>query len=347
MLPNPNLTQPHAVNTKTGDSGLEDTVNAGNTAGTPDGLKETNMAGQTMSPEDDNQNGFLDKFGSYNLGLGFTGTVSSATTNLNTLINSTGPGAPDPYGTIASGGGNRINSCRTTARKNWVSGARHVLKLVDGSLGNVPLSPTTTVYAGVSYHGGFTVASENPVYIQGDYNSNAADTVWTSTPTDATGMAAAAVIADSVTLLSNSWDDRLSMLGTSGNNSPTHLANRPATTTYYRLAIAAGKNRTFASPSWNGGKDDVGTDGGIHNFLHLAENWGGQTTYYKGSLASLYNATYNTGFYKCCTAVYSNGTRRFSFDMDFAVPAGLPPGTPLFRDVESLGYRQLFTARTN
>jgi hypothetical protein len=33
--------------------------------------------------------------------------------------------------------------------------------------------------------------------------------------------------------------------------------------------------------------------------------------------------------------------------MDFANPAGLPPGTPLFRDVNSLGYRQLFTARAN
>jgi hypothetical protein len=289
----------------------------------------------------------MDKFGAYNLGLGFTGTVTNpTTTNLNTQINSTGPSAPDPYGTIAASGGNRIKSCRTTGRKNWVSGARHVLKLVDGSLGNVPLSPTTTVYNGVNYHGGFTVASENPVYIQGDYNSNAGDSTWNSTPTDATGMAAAAVIADSVTLLSNNWDDRVSMLGTTANSSPTSLGNRIATTTYYRLAIAAGKNRTFAFPSWNTGAD-VGTDGGIHNFLHLAEKWTGTTTYYKGSLASLYNATYNTGFFKCCTAVYTNGTRRFSFDPDFAVPAGLPPGTPLFRDVESLGYRQLFTARAN
>jgi Tfp pilus assembly protein PilX len=342
MLPNPHLTPPHALNTKTGDAGLEDTVNASSTPGTPDGVKEANMAGQSISPEDDNQNTFLDNFGAYNLGLGFTGTLNSPGTNLNTQINSTGPSAPDPYGTTPASGGNRIQSCSTTGRKNWVSGARHVLKLVDGSLGNVPLSPTTTVYAGVSYHGGFTVASENPVYIQGDYNSNASDTVWNTTPTDATGMAAAAVIADSVTLLSNNWDDRASMLG-----SPTHRANRLATTTYYRLAVAAGKNRTFASPSWNGGRDDVGTDGGIHNFLHLAEDWGGQITYYKGSLASLYYSTYNTGFYKCCTTVYNNGTRRFSFDMDFSVPAGLPPGTPLFRDVESLGYRQLFTARSN
>jgi len=49
----------------------------------------------------------------------------------------------------------------------------------------------------------------------------------------------------------------------------------------------------------------------------------------------------------CCTSVYSPPTRNYSFDSDFTNPAGLPLGTPLFRDVDSLGYRQLFTARTN
>jgi len=59
----------------------------------------------------------------------------------------------------------------------------------------------------------------------------------------------------------------------------------------------------------------------------------------------LYYSTYNTGFYKCCVAVYFNGTRNFSFDADFKNPAGLPPGTPTFRDVESLGYRQVYATR--
>jgi Tfp pilus assembly protein PilX len=353
MLPNPNGAPPNAVNTKSGDSGLEDTINSSSTVGTPDGVKETKMAGQAYSPEDDNENGVLDNWGAYNLGLGFYGIVSDTVTpgtNLNTEINTTGPSKPDPYGTIAAGGGDRIKSCGRTGRKNWVSGARHVLKLVDGSLGNLPLLSVPVVYNGASYYGGFTVASENPVYIQGDYNSNAADTTWASPPVDKTGMAAAAVIADTVTLLSNSWDDRVSMLGTPGNTSPTNLGNRPTTSTYYRVAIAAGKNMTFTYPAaWPeaGGEDDIGTDGGIHNFLHLLENWGsgGVTENYKGSLASLYYSTYNTGFFKCCTAVYGVPNRNFYFDADFSVPAGLPPGTPMFRDVESLGYRQLLTTR--
>ena len=60
--------------------------------------------------------------------------------------------------------------------------------------------------------GGFTVASENPVYIWGDYNTNAADAATWPTDTaafqgDVTGHSAAAVIADAVTLLSVDWND--------------------------------------------------------------------------------------------------------------------------------------------
>ena len=355
MLPSPNIVSSHPLNSKSGDSGLEDTINAGSVNGVPDGSLETHMTGQASSPEDDNGNSIDDKWGAYNLGLGLNGTVANPAQNLNTLIASTNP-RPNAYGTDAAGSSNnRIKSCGRTGRKNWVSGARHVLKLVDGSLGNLPLNPSPIVITNPdgstsTYSGGFTVASENPVYIQGDYNSNAGDTAWT-TGADKPGMAAAAVIADAVTLLSNSWDDRVSMLGTPGNTSPTNIGNRPTTSSYYRVAIAAGKNMTFTYPvsGWPNQADDTGTDGGIHNFLHLLENWGsgGVTENYLGSLASLYYSTYNTGVYKCCNAVYGVPTRNFNFDVDFENPYGLPPGTPMFRDVESLSYRQLFTTRTD
>jgi len=61
----------------------------------------------------------------------------------------------------------------------------------------------------------------------------------------------------------------------------------------------------------------------------------------------MYYSTYGTGVYKCGNAaVYSPPTRNYSFDSDFVTPEGLPPGTPMFRDVEALGYRQVFTPRT-
>ncbi len=69
MLLNPNTTGPHPAGTKSGDSGLEDVVNASSQAGKPDGALET--PGGTGSPEDVNQNGSLDNFGPWNMGLGF------------------------------------------------------------------------------------------------------------------------------------------------------------------------------------------------------------------------------------------------------------------------------------
>jgi Tfp pilus assembly protein PilX len=339
MLLNPNKTSADPVNTKTGDSGLEDVVNANSAAGTPDGSLQTPVAN---SPEDVNLNGVLDNFGAQNMGLGFW---NDSTHNLNVMIVAATP--DDPYGTAAPSA--RITSCVNTARKNWVSGARHALRLVDGALGNVPLSPVATTLNGVTYNGGFTVASENPVYIQGNYNSSPGDNFWPNGVqtgvADLAGHSAAAVIADAVTILSNSWVDLNSMTPV-----PTQPSgNRTATTTYYRLAVAGGRNLSFPFPSWANSNPDYpfATDGGVGNFLRFLEDWSGATLNYGGSLVSLYNATYATGLFKCCTySVYQPPTRNYVFDSDFTLPQGLPPGTPLFRDVNSLGYRQLFATRT-
>jgi len=356
MLPNPNAVPPNAANSKSGDSGLEDVVNRSSAAGTPDGALEPKGT-KPYSPEDVNLNGVLDNFGTANLGLGFYGTGANAAQNLNAQIIGATP--DDAYSTTAYNA--RIASCATTARKNWVSGARHVLKLVDGAFGNVPLR--TDAGASLAAPGGFTVSSENPVYIQGDYNSNAADNFWPNGVqtgvADLAGHASAAVIADAVTILSNSWVDQYSLMGHSGfvapggstgNKSPSTAAgNRPASTTYYRVAVAGGKNMAFPFPGWETAVNyGFGTDGGVHNFLRFLEDWQttGSTLHYGGSLVSLYYSTYSTGLFKCCQySVYQPPTRHYIFDSDFTLPEGLPPGTPLFRDVESLTYRQLFATR--
>ncbi|MGA9040535.1 MAG: hypothetical protein WB421_08375 [Terriglobales bacterium] len=313
MLVNPNGTAIDAKNTKTGDSGLEDSINSSTAAGTPDNKLEPTPVGKTESPEDVNNNGVLDNFGEANLGDGVG--INTATGNQYV----------------------RMASCLATGRANWVSGARHALKLVDGSLGNLPVRPDNS-------SGGFTVGSENPVYIQGDYNTSAADPMWLN-PTTGTepAHAAAAVIADAVTVLSDNWTD----LGSMAN--PSDASKRPAATTYYRVAIAAGKSINFPFPNWSAAVDyGFGTDGGVHNFIRFLEDWSGATLNYKGSLVSLYYSTYNTGTFKCCTySVYQPPTRNYIFDPLFSQPQNLPPGTPQFRDIDNLSYQQSFTPRTN
>ena len=351
MLPNPWGTQVDAAGTKTGDSGLEDDINSASAAGNPSGTLDPIPVGKTVSPEDVNLNSHLDNFGAGNIGLGLgygvdngTGSAYNIANSVNRQIINAAP-APDPY-LIA----NRLPAC-IIGQKNWVSGARHVLKLVDGTLGNLPLRPDNS-------KGGFTVGSENPVYIYGDYNTNAADLIWNTPPgADAAGMAAAGIVADAVTVQSNAWIDQNSFysvwptnpyagVNSVGFNVPAPA--RTAATTHYRVAVASGKNMNFPFPAWENNNDyGFGTDGGVHNFIRFVEDWSGSTLNYEGSLVSLYYATYGTGLFKCCNySVYVPPARNYIFDPDFTIPSQLPPGTPMFRDIDNLSYRQSFTPHT-
>jgi hypothetical protein len=203
------------------------------------------------------------------------------------------------------------------ARRNPAFFFRRALKLTRGQ-----------DLASISDLQGLTIASENPVYIQGNWNANG----------NFTGShVATAVLADAVTLLSKQWNDRNSFVNPYTKDSST---KRHAVTTWYRLAIIAGKGLSFPQPS--GTAQDFGTDGGAHNFLRYIENWGdSQTLWYRGSIASLYFSRQAIGTYKCCDIVYDPPERGYNFDTEFLTPALLPPRTPMFRDVNITGFAQL------
>lgn len=216
-------------------------------------------------------------------------------------------------GVLAAGSRPWTTTTATIARANRTPFYRRALKVVNGGLGNI-VAP------------GLTIASENPVYLQGNYNAGANDTL-------AEPNVAAAIIADAVTLLSNNWNDIRSF------TQPNNPGGRAATTTGYRVAVIAGKNRSFPRPGW--AAQDFGTDGGAHNFLRYIEDWGPATLNYRGSIVSFFVARQATGLYKCCTNVYEPPTRGYQFDADFLIPMLLPPGTPMFRDINTLTFRQL------
>ena len=276
----------NADGVKVGEYGFEDIINPPDQNGLPDSMFHAS--------EDVNQNGVLDIYGAAHLG--------------------------DAFG-VANGDPTIRIDCNSVGRKNRVSGPRHGLKMVNGSLGNLPTRPDGT--------GGFTVASENAVYVQGNYN---ADDSGFGDP-----HAAAAVIADAATFLSKNWQDWHSFVHPTYRGSSTL---RLATTSYYRLAVSAGKNINWSYPAWTS-NEDYGLDGGTHNFLRYLERWSGETFNYKGSLVSLYYSEYASGIYKCCDTVYSPPTRDYTFDSDFLFLSKLPPGTPSFRDIVNLGFRQI------
>ncbi len=273
---------------KNGEYGFEDVINPGSVNGTPDGVLNAG--------EDVNNNGLPDNNAKDYMGLGF-GVAQPGTL----------PNAPV--------------SCMAVARPNWVSGPRHGVRLTNGLLGNLPVRPDNG-------KGGFTLASEQPAYVLGNYNANAGGF--------GDPHAAAAVMGDTVTLLSNNWTDLNSF------KSPASVAGRAAVTSYYRVAIASGKNINFPQPAFAGVPQDFGTDGGVHNFLRYLENWGGQTLNYQGSMVSLFYSQYATGVFKCCGTVYSPPTRAYAFDTDFLDMSKLPPGTPKFRDVVNVGFQQVY-----
>ncbi len=260
--------------------GYEDLINPSDAAGAPNGTLD--------AAEDVNQSGALDTYGAGNLGDGFGVANGNPTLRIN---------------------------CVNLARIHRVSGARHALKLVNGSLGNLPTP-------------GFTVGSENPVYVQGDYNANAGF---------GDPHAAAAIVADSVTFLSNNWGDWRSFVY------PNDPSLRAATSTWYRVAVATGKTMNWPNPGWSFNIVD-GLDGGTQNFARYLEDWGGQTLSYRGSLVSLYYSQYGVGTFKCCSSVYSLPSRDYAFDTDFLDPALLPPGTPRVQDIVVMGFRQLFSS---
>jgi Tfp pilus assembly protein PilX len=339
-----------------GESGLEDVVNssANLTSTTPDGVLEA-ATYYSYSPEDVDQNGFLDNWGEKNIGYGFGVNTNTAPLNSYRRVGVTGAGTAasvDCASYNQSTGALLTGNTDQEGMANPVSGARHVLKLVDagmtaGGVSYLPVMPPasgcTQSAANPTGCGGFTVASENPVYLQGNYNTSAVDPFWgtANNPTPSQALhSAASIIADSVTLLSNSWGDMNSLMF------PTSAASRaPSADAYYRAAIGGGKNVPFPVPTWTSAAQDFGTDGGLHNFLRYLENWGSVTLHYDGSLVSMYYAEYDTGTYKDGPGgdVYSPPARNYYFDVLFLNPSNLPPATPEFQDVVNLSYHQNFT----
>jgi hypothetical protein len=310
---------------ETGEYGWTDFVNAGNpTTGCPNNSLNTG--------EDLDSTGLLYTYGANDSYIRAQGTASSSLTYgqygvYNNLTSGTTPALKNDTSTCS------VPSYASTiwpmtysnnnnaARENPPLFFRRAVKIVNGS----NLSNLGTCPGGIAC--GLTIVAENPVYIQGDYNAPSSGF---NNP-----HVAASVAGDSVTLLSNNWNDANSF----SYNLYVSAAPRSGSATYYRTAVIAGKGLSFPQPSGTG--QDYGTDGGMHNFLRFVENWGGAALNYRGSIISMYYNRQATGTYKCCTTVYSPPTRGYNFDTEFLQPNLLPPRTPLFRDVNTTGFTQL------
>jgi len=317
-------------NNETGEYGFQDFTNLADPNGCPNGILDAgedldglgNTAFFTYGQDATRASQTVPNGGNGYFGAGSPGTVAAAlmAANINKALAPhpncavAAPTAIWPFAQVIHANEARQNANFFFRRAVKIVNGSSIFNVVNNCPGNIPC--------------GLTIASENPVYIQGDYNcTGCAGNVFSALHT------ATSVLGDSVTLLSNNWNDVNSFIG------PYNINLRQAVTTYYRTAVMGGKGVSFPQPVGTG--NDFGTDGGLHNFLRYIENWGGQTLNYQGSLVSLFYNRQGIGVFKCCATVYSPPTRGYNFDVEFLTPILLPPRTPLFRDVNTTGFTQL------
>lgn len=157
--------------------------------------------------------------------------------------------------------------------------------------------------------GGLTVASENPVYIQGNYNT--------------TNKQPAAVLADAITVLSNNWGSN-----NSDSKGDQVTSNRPATDTTVNAAFALGPSAESAVNQGNGQ---------LENVIRFLENWSGDTFTYRGSIISLWHSLRATGAWRNTgesgLSYYQAPNRNWGYDTLFNTtpPLGTPMGVIMMR----------------
>lgn len=174
---------------------------------------------------------------------------------------------------------------------------------------------------------GLTVATANPLYIQGDYNtgtgtipSNATSNNDPTTP-QSSGYTRqpASVACDAITILSNNWID------TNGNSSGDPLNGRVATNTTVNTAIVAGIVPSGGLPVNGVSPQNLSYSGGAENFPRFLEAWDNVYFTYYGSMVELYQSRQGIGEWSYGGNVYGAPSRQWYFDTNFKTKP--PPGS--------------------
>ncbi len=187
-------------------------------------------------------------------------------------------------------------SVNTTYSGNTVSTSKRAIRLKNGA--SLP-------------SGGMTVVAENPVYIQGDYNTGGTPPsdsgTYTSPTVNGYTRQMAAVIGDAVNILSGAWVD---------TNSDQSTTKRVATSTTVNAALVTGEVPS-ASGFYSGGGE---------NFVRFLEDWqkNSNTFTYYGSMVELFNSQQGTGHWSSAASFYKQPGLHWYYDTNFGASA--PPG---------------------
>jgi hypothetical protein len=219
--------------------------------------------------------------------------------SLNTWLTNTSADGGNQYQllntTSSSSKGHKINSIYVSSAVDMSASTLPAVRVTDGA--RLPV-------------GGLTVATPLPIYVKGDYNVTTNGVRFSRALGDTTNTVPAALLGDSITILSGGWSD--------ANRTNTALTARTPTDTCINAAMLEG---IVAS-------DGSRYSGGLENFLRLLENWSGRTLVYNGSIVVMFPSQYATNAWQSTGAYYNAPTRRWGFDINFTDQTRLPPLTP-------------------
>jgi Tfp pilus assembly protein PilX len=229
-------------------------------------------------------------------------------TNLNTWLANTSSRGGAQYNLKNSYGiynkGHGINSIYVFNSATLASAQLPAVRLVNGQ--QLPAA-------------GLTVSTAQPLYVQGDYNTTTDGVNFSrglGDPAVKGNTVPAALMGDSITVLSSAWQD--------SNDANTSLGSRNASPTTINAATLEGIVQSTLS-----GNTKL-YSGGLENFLRLQEDWsggGGVTLTYNGSIVVLFPSQYATNAW--ANASYGVPKRQWGFDLNFTKgPQYLPPLTP-------------------
>jgi Tfp pilus assembly protein PilX len=201
------------------------------------------------------------------------------------------------------------------------------------------LSPYGFAFSGGNrLPGALTIASDQAVYLQGDYNNPSNTAGDTSATLDgsqfdlrnaanyppATEKKPASVLTDSITILSNKCYDVNNYRLNCFNTVMPNAGDTSVTSTVVRAAILSGTENFKI----DGNGNMVENGPGLNNHIRMLESWTGVTFKYKGSFVSQGIPTEFNGQYLPGGTYYQIPIRDFGFDTDFNRADGLPPLTP-------------------
>ncbi|HEV2691507.1 MAG TPA: hypothetical protein VG347_01285 [Verrucomicrobiae bacterium] len=189
-------------------------------------------------------------------------------------------------------------------RRNINSTKQAVVRLVNGAK-----LPYNNGY-------GFTVATQNPLYVQNNYNVTINSNTYAMTVGSTTNGSSvpAALLSDSLTILSPTWQD---------SQSASAYTVRNASSMTLNAAIVTGN-----MPS-----TDVTAStfsGGVHNLTRFLEEWdsSSDTLTLNTSIVCLYSSQMATNQFQMPGAYYTPPKRLWGFDQTYYSPNKQPPGVP-------------------